>query len=89
MKETVIGNKRTKALGAKKYISKSLDNKQKTTKNKAKTLLKQTIDELRNSFYGKTLDDPIEVESTRSENLNYVLIYIFLYIEIQNIFRKF
>lgn len=78
MKETVLENKRKKALGAKKYISKSLDNKQKTTKKKTKTLLKQTIDELRNSFYGKTVDDPIEVESTRSEKLDYVFIYFYI-----------
>ena len=58
----------------KKFISKSLDNKQ--TKNpkilKRKALFKQTLEEMRNCFYGKRADDPIEVESTKSENLQYV-----------------
>lgn len=76
MKETAFVNNKTRSLRVKKLISKSLDNKQKSQINsKKKILFKQTIDELRNSFYGKTIDDPIEIESTKSENLDYVRIF--------------
>jgi hypothetical protein len=66
----------------KKIISKSLDNKQQKNPKilKRKALFKQTLEEMRNCFYGKRPDDPIEIESTKSENLQYVRILVFSYI---------
>lgn len=74
MKETFAFLRNTRPL-RKKFISKSLDNKQQkdSKKLKRKALFKQTIEEMRNCFYGKRADDPIEIESTKSEDLQYVL----------------
>ena len=79
MKETNILVKTPRPIRKKKFISKSLDNKQKNnTKNLRKQrLINETLNELRNSFYGKRIEDPIEIESTKSENLQYVKYHIF------------
>lgn len=73
MKDHSMLIKSARVLRKKKYISKSLDNKQKIDKKvKRKTIFKQTLEEMRSCFYGKRIEDPIEIDSTKSENLNYV-----------------
>ena len=61
-------------LRKRKFISKSLDNKQKNQgkRVKKKTLFTKAIEELRSTFYGKSSEDPIEIESAKSAIFEYV-----------------